>query len=136
MVNPTLAGSLLARAITDAELTGEPIDACLSVAARAAGRVIGEEAAADRGPFTSDDDGGRAVLELLAHHGYAPLRERGEIALGKCPFHRLAEKHRSLACGINFDFLTGLLEGMGSADRLEARLVPDPVNCCVRNIPE
>src|SRR5918999_497644 len=47
-----LAGSLLATAIAEAERTGTPIAECLSATARAAGRVIGEEAVAAIGPLT------------------------------------------------------------------------------------
>jgi predicted ArsR family transcriptional regulator len=73
------------------------------------------------------------VLDVLGRHGYEPsLRQRGEIALVNCPFHRLAEEHRSLVCGMNLDFLAGLLEGMGPSDRLDARLEPEPGYCCVR----
>jgi predicted ArsR family transcriptional regulator len=128
-----LAGSLLATAIAEAERTGEPIADWLSATARAAGRVIGEEAAAATGALTKRADRRNAVLEILARHGYEPvLGTRGEIALVNCPFHRLAEEHRSLVCGMNLDFLAGLLEGMGPADRLDARLAPEPGYCCVR----
>jgi predicted ArsR family transcriptional regulator len=128
-----LAGSLLATAIAEAERTGEPIADCLSATARAAGCAIGEEAAAATGALTKRDDRRNAVLEILARHGYEPvLGKRGEIALVNCPFHRLAEEHRSLVCGMNLDFLAGLLEGMGPADRLDARLAPEPGYCCVR----
>ena len=73
------------------------------------------------------------TARFLARHGYEPvLGERGEIALVNCPFHRLAEEHRSLVCGMNLDFLAGLLEGIGPADRLDARLAPEPGYCCVR----
>jgi predicted ArsR family transcriptional regulator len=95
--------------------------------------VIGEEAAAVTGPLTKREDRRNAVLEILARHGYEPVRgKNGEIALVNCPFHRLAEEHRSLVCGMNLDFLAGLLEGMGPADRLDARLAPEPGYCCVR----
>jgi predicted ArsR family transcriptional regulator len=128
-----LAGSLLATAIVEAERTGASIPECLSATARAAGRVIGEEAAAAAGPLTEPDGRRQAVLEILARHGYEPaLGGRGEIALANCPFHRLAEEHRSLVCGMNLDFLGGLLEGMGPVDRLDARLAPEPGYCCVR----
>jgi predicted ArsR family transcriptional regulator len=128
-----LAGSLLATAVAEAERTGAPIGESLTAAARAAGRVIGEEAAAVVGPLTKRDQRRNAVVEVLARHGYEPvLGKRGEIALLNCPFHRLAEEHRSLVCGMNLDFLTGLLEGMGSAERLDARLAPEPGYCCVR----
>jgi predicted ArsR family transcriptional regulator len=127
-----LAGSLLATAVAEAERTGSPITECLSAAAHAAGRVIGEEAAGATGGLTNRADRRAAVLEILARHGYEPeLGKRGEIALLNCPFHRLAEEHRTLVCGMNLDFLGGLLEGMGPGD-LDARLAPEPGYCCVR----
>ena len=128
-----LAGSLLATAIAEAERTGAPIAECLSATARAAGRVIGEEAAAAAGPPSKRDERRQAVLRILAHHGYEPTLDKGgEIALVNCPFHRLAEEHRSLVCGMNLDFLGGLLEGIGPSGRLAARLAPEPGSCCVR----
>lgn len=33
---------------------------------------------------------------------------------------------------MNLDFLAGLVEGVGPADRLNARLAPEPGYCCVR----
>lgn len=128
-----LAGSLLATAIVEAERTGAPIAECLSRTARAAGRVIGEEAAAATGPLAEPEDRRAGVLQILARHGYEPeLGTGGEIALLNCPFHRLAEEHRSLVCGMNLDFLAGLLEGIGRTDSLDARLAPEPGYCCVR----
>src|SRR5918995_4141995 len=112
-----LAGSLLATAIAEAERTGAPIAGCLSASARAAGRVIGKEAAEATGEFKSREARRRAVLDVLARHGYEPtLGKRGEIALVNCPFHRLAEEHRTLVCGMNLDFLGGLLEGIGPSN--------------------
>lgn len=128
-----LAGSLLATAIAEAQRTAVPIGECLSATARAAGRVIGEEAASASGPLTKRDARRQAVLEILARHGYEPvLGKRGEIALVNCPFHRLAEHHRELVCGMNLDFLGGLLEELGPTGRLDARLAPEPGYCCVR----
>ncbi len=128
-----LAGSLLATAIAEADRTGTPVAECLTSAARTAGRLIGQEAAAATGPLKNRDDRRAAVMGILTRHGYEPvLGKRGEIALVNCPFHRLAEEHRSLVCGMNLDFLAGLLDGMGPAGRLDARLAPEPGYCCVR----
>lgn len=75
----------------------------------------------------------RAVFDLLARHGYEPEVGRDKnITLANCPFHRLAEEQRELVCGMNLDFLGGLLEGIGPTDRLTARLEPSPGYCCVR----
>lgn len=75
----------------------------------------------------------QAVLDVLVRHGYEPDIGRGdEVALTNCPFDRLAAEHRDLVCGMNLDFLDGLLEGLGATDRLAARLDPEPGYCCVR----
>jgi predicted ArsR family transcriptional regulator len=128
-----LAGSLLATAIAESTRTGSPVADCLRVAARAAGQQLGAEAAdAVRAPRRADDRR-QAVVDLLARHGYEPERGRGkEIALANCPFHRLAEEHRDLVCGMNLDFLSGLLDGIGPSDSLTARLAPSSGYCCVR----
>jgi predicted ArsR family transcriptional regulator len=127
-----LAGSLLATAIAEVERTGAPVGDCLSTTARDAGRAIGTEAA-PAGSLATPNDRRQAVLDVLGRHGYEPLLgEKGEIALVNCPFHRLAVEHRSLVCGMNVEFLAGLLEGMGPSDRLDARLAPEPGYCCVR----
>jgi predicted ArsR family transcriptional regulator len=128
-----LAGSLLAAAIVESDRTGEPIARCLAASARAAGRVLGEEASAAAGTRTTRARRRQAVLDVLTAHGYEPrLARDGRVALANCPFHRLAEEHRSLVCGMNLDFLSGLLEGFGPADGLSAVLAPEPGWCCVR----
>ena len=69
----------------------------------------------------------------LARHGYQPeLGDHDEIALTNCPFHRLAQQHRTLVCGMNLEFLRGLLDGIGPTDELVVRLAPEPGYCCVR----
>ncbi|HTH04609.1 MAG TPA: helix-turn-helix domain-containing protein [Ilumatobacteraceae bacterium] len=119
-----LAGSLLAGAVAEATRTGTPVDECLHSVAHAAGRELGEAARA-----TESTD----VVDLLAQHGYEPeVDQRGEIALSNCPFHRLAEGHRDLVCGMNLDFLEGVLDGIEPTDALCARLDPAPGYCCVR----
>jgi predicted ArsR family transcriptional regulator len=128
-----LAGSLLATAVAEASRTGAPVADCLSATAHAAGRQIGEEARDAAHSLEHSEDRRQAVVDVLARHGYQPeLGEREEIALANCPFHRLAEEHRTLVCGMNLDFLRGLLDGMGPTGRLSARLAPEPGYCCVR----
>lgn len=140
-----LAGSLLASAVAESTATGAPVGECLRVAARAAGEAIGgdvTDAASGEpevGPVgAAGEAGGRAVrgpaalVEVLTRHGYEPVVAGDEVALANCPFHRLAEEHRELVCGMNLDFLAGLLEGMGPSEGLSARLAPAPGYCCVR----
>ena len=128
-----LAGSLLATAIDEASRTGAPTADALSATAHGAGRELGERMrAAARSP-EGGDERRHAVVDVLAQHGYEPeLAEHDEIALANCPFHRLAQEHRTLVCGMNLDFVSGLLDGTGSTDQLVARLAPELGYCCVR----
>ncbi|HEY1116990.1 MAG TPA: helix-turn-helix domain-containing protein [Acidimicrobiales bacterium] len=128
-----LAGSLLAAAIDESTRTGVPVGDCLRSAARSTGQALGREASAALTGYPTATTRRDAVLDVLAQQGYEPAVDRTtEIALANCPFHRLAEAHRDLVCGMNLDFLTGLLDGMADDDRLTARLDPAPGYCCVR----
>jgi predicted ArsR family transcriptional regulator len=128
-----LAGSLLAAAVAESTRTGRPVRDCLREAARAAGVRIGAEASDAVGGARRAAERRDAVMDVLAQHGYEPeVARRSEIALGNCPFHRLAEQERDLVCGMNLDFLDGLIEGLASSDHLTARLDPAPGYCCVR----
>jgi predicted ArsR family transcriptional regulator len=128
-----LAGSLLATAVSESTRTGRPVRECLREAAHAAGRQLGGEASEAAATARRGADRRQAVMKVLARHGYEPeLGRRKEIALANCPFHRLAEQERDLVCGMNLDFLEGLLEGIGQTRELTARLDPAPGYCCVR----
>jgi predicted ArsR family transcriptional regulator len=128
-----LAGSLLAAAAAESMTSGRPVRDCLRDAARAAGRRIGDEASEAVNAAHRKSGRRDAVIGVLAQHGYEPqVAGRAEIALGNCPFHRLAEQQRDLVCGMNLDFLDGLIEGLQSNSKLTARLDPAPGYCCVR----
>jgi len=128
-----LAGALLAEAVATASATGAPVADCLHTAARTAGLRLGAAAGAE---VRAAADRRAALVDVLARHGYEPqVAGRGretEVALANCPFHRLAADHRDLVCGMNLDFLGGVVEGLGAADGLAARLAPEPDWCCVR----
>jgi predicted ArsR family transcriptional regulator len=72
------------------------------------------------------------VSELLAACGYAPARApiQRQLLLRNCPFQQLARRAPELVCGLNQEFLAGLLAGLRSR-RVEAVLQPDPARCCV-----
>lgn len=126
-----LAGSLLARAVADSVSTGAPVRDCVRAVSRTSGRHAGAArtvngAATSRDPRTE-------LVGVLEDHGYEPvIAADGEIALVNCPFHQLAEQQRDLVCGMNLDFLGGVLDGIGTDHHLTARLQPTPGYCCVR----
>jgi predicted ArsR family transcriptional regulator len=126
-----LAGRLLAEAVAESTALGEPVDRCLGQVARAAGREVGMQARAHA------DAGTPVVVMALERGGYEPdVLDHGEIALSNCPFHRLAAEHRGLVCGMNLDYLAGLVEGADPEPHLRAHLEPAPGYCCVRLRPE
>lgn len=99
----------------------------LEQAAEAAGRRIAKEAGPRR-PASR-----RALVQLLARHGYQPAAGRRGIELRNCPFHALAASHRELTCAANHSLLAALISELGLSD-LEAVSEPGPTDgrCCVR----
>lgn len=127
-----LAGALLADAVLASTQTGCPVDEALARAARKAGAEVGAAARAELPKRLSARKLRSAVLQVLRRLGYEPRESRDEILLANCPFHCLADRHRSLICGMNLDLLTGVAEGMEAGKRLRPRLDPAPHMCCVR----
>lgn len=124
-----LAGHVLADAVAVATGEDAPVGPVLRRVATATGRRLGSDArsdAADRGESAPDPIG------TLASYGYEPREVDDGIVLANCPFHRLAEAHRSLICGMNRDLLVGLLEGMDPRPSYRAVLDAEPGRCCVR----
>ncbi|MBX6749275.1 MAG: helix-turn-helix domain-containing protein [Micromonosporaceae bacterium] len=114
-----LLATILAGAVEAADAT-----ATARQQAAAYGHAVGQNAPHQEG--CSVDRAVRALAEL----GYEPRPESGGIALDNCPFHPLANLHTDLVCGLNVDFIAGLLSGLGCAD-LRAELAPRPGACCV-----
>src|SRR4051794_14255689 len=125
-----LAGGLLAEAVERASVDGVPVDRGLRDGGAPTGRSIGEAARAEAGPRPSRAKCRDALLAVLSRNGYEPHVQGAEIVLGNCPFHALAEEHRSLVCGMNLDLLSGVIDGIGGDDAVTARLAPEPGYCC------
>ena len=114
-----------------AELGGRfrPGDADRSGVADRTG-IAGRAAVAGRAGI-AELDGVADLDEALAEHGYEPRSgEDGVIRLRNCPFHRLAEHHRDVVCGMNLGLIEGILAGLG-AEGLRPVLDPQPGHCCV-----
>ena len=123
-----LAAELLADAV---EQSGDrPARVALTEVARRFGRRLGEELRSRLGARASRERRIAALAESLDRYGYEPRREAGDVRLGNCPFHTLAEAHRELVCGMNLSLVEGIVEGMGSAD-LQPCPDPRPGECCV-----
>jgi predicted ArsR family transcriptional regulator len=121
-----LVGAILADAVAT-----DPGDARAAAHRHAArlGHHIGATASGTR-----DDETGTAA-GALTDLGYEPRSGEDGIVLDNCPFHALATRYTALICGINAEFVAGLLAGLG-CDGLRAELRPRPGGCCVRVHPQ
>jgi predicted ArsR family transcriptional regulator len=111
-----LAARLLVQAV-ESDPTGRSRDTLVD-AARRLGVEIGSR-------FRGD------LNAALAGQGYEPRRGAdGVTRLRNCPFHRLAEHHRDVTCGMNLGLIEGMVAGLG-ADGVRPVLDPSPGHCCV-----
>ena len=123
-----LAGSLLADAITRAKSDRTPIGEAVTQVAREAGQRVGFE-----NSVTGDGSVNEvALMNVLARHGYEPKKLGSQITLLNCPFDNLAEQYRDLVCGMNFEFISGVVDGIGESEKFTTRLLPETGCCCVR----
>ena len=86
---------------------------------------------ADTGAGGVDPDAAGLVADALRVHGFEPWTDSdGAVGLRNCPFHRLAEQHRDIVCGMNLALVEGLVAGLG-AGGMRPALEPRPGQCCV-----
>jgi predicted ArsR family transcriptional regulator len=129
-----LAGRLLAVAADRSRTDGTGIADALDDAARDEGHRIAEEIRSRLSAPRSRATAGRrrAVIEVLESRGFEPVAvDGGTIVLRNCPFHRLAQEHTELICGMNRCLLGAALAGVGGVG-LVARLEPEEGRCCVK----
>jgi predicted ArsR family transcriptional regulator len=123
-----LVGELLAEALEASRPGGSGASA--EEVARTHGRRIGTAAREELGARSTVAARRSALDGVLARFGYQPQEEGRDLQLRNCPFHALAVAHRSLVCGVNHAFLSGVLDGL-DLPRFQARLEPPETQCCV-----
>jgi predicted ArsR family transcriptional regulator len=105
-----------------------PVDEVAPDVARRHGRLLGVEWA-DRSE--DDHDPVELLADALDQVGYEPRRtDDAGLVLENCPFDRVAREHTELVCGLNLDFVRGVIDGLG-CDAVRATLEPSPGRCCV-----
>ena len=124
-----LAGRLLAGAIEASLRDGTPVVAALQSGAQSFGSGLGAEARTRAGSPVTAAAAQSAACDVLAEHGYEPRVTDSSITLQNCPFHRLAQEHTDLVCGMNLDLIGGLAAALD--DHLTPRLDPADGRCCV-----
>jgi predicted ArsR family transcriptional regulator len=67
----------------------------------------------------------------LRARGFEPVRAAPTcLTLRNCPYQPLAGKATELVCGVNHQFIAGLVRGLGSS-AVQAVLEPSSTRCCV-----
>jgi predicted ArsR family transcriptional regulator len=118
-----LVGQVFAAAV-ERSLGGAALPDALTEEACAVGRRDGTAYAGEGGELERS-------AEVLSGRGFEPIRDGDGLVLRNCPFDALAREHTALVCGVNRDYVDGVLAGLGCA-RTAARLDPGPDRCCVR----
>lgn len=124
---PPRSYDLVARVLASAverSLDGAPLAAALAVAAHEEGRSV-----AQRVTLTGDEV--ERTREVLAGQGFEPTPVDDGLVLRNCPFDALASTHTELVCGVNRDFVGGVVDGLGCR-HARAELDPGEDRCCVR----
>lgn len=111
-----LLGEVMAAAIDAADSSGVDLSGIMKAAATTRGGQVGR---------ASDD-----LHDALVTTGYEPEVTDESIVLHNCPFHRLAQEHTELVCGINLCFVEGVLDAVDD-EGYAAHLRPRPDTCCV-----
>jgi predicted ArsR family transcriptional regulator len=123
-----LAGRLLAEAVTVSQRDGIPLERALDETSHTVGRSLGSKA---RDQVVEGEQLVEGAWRVLRDCGYEPRRDGTDVTLTNCPFHSLAQDYRDLVCGLNLALMSGLVDEIPGS-RLEARLDPQPGQCCVR----
>jgi len=118
-----LVGHVFAAAV-QRSLEGAPLTEALAEEARVAGRRDGTAYPRKGGELERS-------AGVLQERGYEPTRVTEGLLLRNCPFDALAREHTALVCGVNHDYVGGVLEGLGCS-HATAHLDPGPDRCCVR----
>jgi predicted ArsR family transcriptional regulator len=127
-----LAGRVLAAAADEARRDLPGVEVAIRRSARAAGRDLGDQIRGQLSPRAAATTRRSEILRALEGRGYEPeMLDDGCTVLHNCPFHRLAQEHTELVCGLNLELLDSLIATVGDTG-LKARLEPHDDTCCVR----
>lgn len=127
-----VVGSILVDAIVATE-DGTSAKQAAARIANEEGVALGEEVKKELGLRPPGAERAMSVAEsVLEQRGYEPYRdESGALRMRNCPFHDLSRRSPELVCGLNKNFIEGLLRGLGN-DSVIAELDRRPGECCVR----
>ena len=132
---PQREHDMLADILLDAVLeprAGEAAAAAVLRVARDRGTAIGaDERQRSRPGRLGAERALGLTQQILDRHGFEPAREPHSVRLRNCPFHPLAAKAPDLVCGLNREFVAGIVDGLHAEGVVDAVLAPHAGACCV-----
>ncbi len=75
--------------------------------------------------------GAALAYDVLAEQGFQPDRAGTALRLRNCPFRPLAAQAPAFVCGLNREYLDGVIDGIGADGPIVAELAPRTGECCV-----
>ena len=127
-----IAALLFAQAIDDAGPKGD-VRAALARTSFTFGERLGTDADQRAGARASNKRRRESLLEVLSESGFEPRVVDGDVVLGNCPFHVLAQQFTELVCGMNLHLMEGVRSKLRlDQDAMQPRLAPEAGLCCVR----
>lgn len=128
---PELLADILVEAVTCERPTERGKDAAFRIA-RERGAAAGGDARVRSRPGRLGTERATALAEdLLEDAGFEPYHESGAVRLRNCPFHPVAAQHPEFVCGLNREYIDGMIDGLGADGRIVAQMSPRAGECCV-----
>jgi predicted ArsR family transcriptional regulator len=129
---PEVLAGILVDAVTEAK-ANEPARTAALRLARRHGAELGAAVRTRLGRpgRLGAERAGRMASDVLAGQGFEPYCEGSAVRLRNCPFHALAQRAPEFVCGLNREYLAGVVDGLGAESSLTAELAPRPGECCV-----
>jgi predicted ArsR family transcriptional regulator len=126
---PERSYDLLSRILAESAAASVDLRVPVDVVAPPIARRYGEEFGARHAASGTGSELER-LAGALEDGGYEPRVVEERMVLENCPFDRAAREHTDLVCGLNLDFVGGVVAGLG-CEGLTATLEPAPGRCCV-----
>ncbi|HKC26682.1 MAG TPA: hypothetical protein VKB75_01600 [Jatrophihabitans sp.] len=131
---PELLAGIFVEAVTQARV-GDDTERAARRVAHSRGVAVGSQARSVRPGRVGVERAVSTAHAVLAEQGFEPYRSGDAVRLRNCPFHPLAAQAPALVCGLNRDYLAGVVEGLGADGAVVAELAPRPGECCVQISP-
>lgn len=130
--SPELIADILLGAVTGHQGDERAEDAALRLAHERGSEIGSAARAQGRAGRIGAERAMGVAARVLTEQGFEPYHDDDALRLRNCPFHPLAARAPAFVCGLNREYLGGMLDGLGAAEKVVAELAPRAGECCVQ----